>query len=146
MRNQQVLRIVLCLAILAAFFLPVNNNSNLGFGLQVSAWNVIAESARNMGSIGNMPKEFFVIAGSFLVMLVAAIAILLISVLRRPLRSVLLFLPVLVIAVLLITTFSQSPLSANETVQSFGSGFYIMMVASFLMLFTNISDTDAVTA
>jgi hypothetical protein len=146
MGNHQILRIVLCLAILAAYFLPINNSSNLGFGLEISAWDVVAESIRNMGKTGNMPGEFYLLVGCFLVMLIAVIAILLISALRRPLSSVLLFLPVLVIAALLITAFSQSPLSASETVRSFGTGFYIMMVASFLMLFTNISETDAVKA
>lgn len=145
MENQQVLRIVLSLAILAAFFLPVSSAGSMGFNLQVSAWDVLSESFQNFGEIGNLPRGFYILIGCFLVMFVAAIVLLLVSILRKALAPVLTFIPFLVIVVLLIFTFSQSPVSASETLQTFGSGFYIMLVASFLLLFTNINE-NTVTA
>ena len=146
MGNQLILRIVLSLAILAAFFLPVSSAGNLGFNLQISAWDVLSESLQNFGELGNLPSEFLVLIGCFLVMFLTAIVLLLVSILRKSIAPVITFIPFLVIVVLLIFTFSQSPLSGSETLQTFGSGFYIMLVASFLLLFTNISDKDTVAA
>jgi glucan phosphoethanolaminetransferase (alkaline phosphatase superfamily) len=142
MGNQQVLRIVLSLAILVAFFLPVSSAGSSGINLQVSAWEVLSQSVRNIGELGNLPSEFYVLIGCFFVMLVAALVLLLVSILRRTLAPVLTFIPFLVMVVLLIFTFTQSPVTASETVQTFGSGFYVMLIASFLLLFTNINEKD----
>lgn len=142
MGNQQVLRIVLSLAILAAFFLPVSSANALGHSVQISAWDILSESLQNPGELGNLPSEFLVLIVCFFVMFVTAIVLLLLSILRKSLAAALTFIPILVVIVLLVFTFSQSPVSASETLQTFGSGFYIMLVASFLLLFTNISDKD----
>lgn len=142
MGNQQVLRIVLSLAILAAFFLPVSSANALASSVQISAWDVLSESLQNLGELGSLPSEFMVLIVCFLVMFIAAIVLLLLSIVRKSLAAVITFIPFLVVLVLLIFTFSQSPVSASETLQTFGSGFYIMLVASFLLLFTNISDKD----
>ena len=144
MGNQQVLRIVLSLAILAAFFLPVSSAGSMGISLQVSAWNVLSESFQNLGEIGNLPSEFYILIGCFFVMFVAAVALLLISLLKRSL-PVFTFIAFLVMVVLVIITFTKSPVSASETVHVFGSGFYIMLIASFLLLFTNVTE-NTVTA
>lgn len=142
MGNQQVLRIVLSLAILAAFFLPVSSAGSLGSSLQISAWDILLESFQKIGELGKMPVAVLVLIVCFIVMFIAALTLLLISVLRKALASVFTFIPFLVVVVMIIFTLSQSPLSASETLQTFGSGFYIMLVASFLLLFTNISEKD----
>jgi hypothetical protein len=137
---------VLSLAILASFFLPLSNAGSLGINIQISAWDVLAESVQNIGSLGKLPGEYYVLIGCFFILLAAAVTLLVVSVLRKSLMPVISFIPFFVVITLLIFAIFQSPVSASETFQTFGTGFYIMLVASFLLLFSNISDKDMAAA
>ena len=136
MENQNILRIVLSLAIIAAFFLPLYNESVYGAG--VSAWALLTAGAQSAGE-KELPASGLVVSVCMVVVLLCSIFLLIMSVLRRPTAVLVNLLPFLAILGFIIFSVTQSQGSVGEILQSFGTGFYIMFLSSFLLPFTSIT-------
>lgn len=139
MDNQNILRIVLCFAIIAAFFLPMYNESV--FGATVSSLQILTGGFRDVTGDRNLPASQLVLIVCLLVVLVCIAVILVFSLLRRLTPVWLNLLPFLSILGLIIFSMTQSDENVGQTLQAFGTGFYIMFLASFLMPFTSIAVT-----
>jgi peptidoglycan/LPS O-acetylase OafA/YrhL len=141
MENQNILRIVLSLAIIAAFFLPLYNETV--FGTALSAWQVLTGGLKDVSSASNLPASQVALMICLLVVLVCIIVILLFSLLRKPTPVLLNLLPLLAIIALIVFSMTQAKEDENvgQTLQAFGTGFYIMFLSSFLLPFTSITVT-----
>lgn len=138
MDNQNVLRIVLSLAILAAFFLPIYNESV--YGVAVSGYALLTEGARNAGAT-QVPTSQLVLSVCMVVVILCIVYILISSVLRRPTPVFVNLIPLLAIIGFIIFSMTQSRDNVGQTLQSFGTGFYIMFLSSFLLPFSSITVT-----
>lgn len=140
MENQNILRIVLCLAIIAAFFLPVYNETVVGTPL--SAWQLLTGSVKDLGGTKSLPASQLVLTVCLLVVLICIVTILILSVLRKATSVLLNLLPFLAIIVLIIFSMTQAKENVGQTLQAFGTGFYIMFLSSFLLPFSSIAVTN----
>lgn len=141
MENQNILRIVLCLAIIAAFFLPLYNDTVIGTTL--SAWQILTGGFKDVSGDSNIPVSQVVLIICLLVVLICSIVILIFSLLRKTTTVLLNLLPLLAIIALIIFSMTQAREDENvgQTLQAFGTGFYIMFLSSFLLPFTSIAVT-----
>ena len=140
MENQNILRIVLSLAIIAAFFLPVYNESVVGTPL--SAWQLLTGNVKDIGSTTSLPASQLVLTVCLLVVLICVIAILILSVVRKTTSVLLNLLPFFAIIILVIFSMTQAKENVGQTLQAFGTGFYIMFLSSFLLPFSSIAVTN----
>lgn len=138
MDNQKVLRIVLSAAIVAAFFLPLTNVPN-----ELSAWSLLTGAVKN-GSQFSAAQLFT--AACLLVVFVCVATNLAMAILRRKTSVFFNLLPLVAIIAIVVFTMTQSKENVGETLQSFGTGFYIMFIGSFLLPFTTIAVTNAANA
>lgn len=141
MENQNILRIVLSLAIVAAFFLPLS--SVPVYGTDLSAWNLLAEGVKNIGHFTATQTVTFI---CLLVVFVCVITNLVLAVLRKRTSVLFNLLPLFAIIAIIIFTMTKSKENVGETLQSFGTGFYIMFIGSFLLPFTSIAVTNTANA
>lgn len=139
MENQNILRIVLSLAIIAAFFLPLYNETVTGDPM--NAWFLITNGFKNIEGAATLPTPQIVLVICLLVVLVSIVIILLFSVLRKTTTVLLNLLPLLAIIALVIFSMTQSEDNVGQTLQAFGTGFYIMFLSSFLLPFSSIAVT-----
>lgn len=142
MENQNILRIVLSLAIIAAFFLPLYNDTL--FGTTLSALQVLTGGFKDGGTGNrNLPTSQVLLIACLLIVLVCTIVILIFSLIRKPTPVFLNLLPLLAIIALIIFSMTQAKEDENvgQTLQAFGTGFYIMFLSSFLLPFTSIAVT-----
>lgn len=139
MDNQNILRIVLCLAILTALFLPIYNDSL--YSTQLSTWEFIISSLKSVGGDGSIPSSQLILAVCLLLVVACVVFLLVSSLLRKPLSVMLNLLPLLLIIGFIVLSMAQSKEAVGLTLQSFGTGFYIMFLSSFLMPFTSIAVT-----
>jgi hypothetical protein len=139
MDNQNILRIVLSLAIIAAFFLPLYNDSV--YGAALSATQVLTGSFKNVTGDKNLPASQMVLTVCLLVVIVCVVVILIFSVLRKVTTVLLNLVPLLAIIALIVFSMTQAKADENvgQTLQAFGTGFYIMFLASFLLPFSSIA-------
>jgi uncharacterized membrane protein len=138
MDNQKILRIVLSAAIVVAFFLPLSN-----MGDEISAWGLLTGSAKHSSQFST--AQLFT-AVCLLVVFVCVITNLAMAVLRRKTSVFFNLLPLLAIIAIVVFTMSTAKENINETLQSFGTGFYIMFIGSFLLPFTSIAVTNPANA
>ena len=139
MENQNILRIVLSLAIIAAFFLPMYNDSV--YGVAISAWQILTGSFSNISGAKDLPSSRLVLITCLLIVLVCILIIFIFSVLRRSTSVILNLLPLFSIIGLIIFSMTQSKDNVGNTLQAFGTGFYIMFLGSFLLPFASITVT-----
>ena len=141
MENQSILRIVLSLAIIAAFFLPLYNDTV--FGTTLSAWQILTGGFKDVTGDSNLPTSQVVLIVCLLIVLICVVVILIFSVLRKTTSVLLNLLPLLAIIALIIFSMTQAKEDENvgQTLQAFGTGFYIMFLSSFLLPFTSIAVT-----
>ena len=139
MDNQNILRIVLCLAIIAAFFLPLYNDSI--FGVTLSAVQLLTGGFRDVTGDKQLPASQMVLISCLLVVMVCVIVIFILSIVRKMTPVWLNLLPLLSIIGLIIFSMTGSNENVGTTLQAFGTGFYIMFLASFLMPFSSIAVT-----
>lgn len=137
MENQNILRIVLSLAIVAAFFLQLTNVPI--YGTDLSAWSLLTDGITNIGRFTATQLVTFV---CLLIVFVCVITNLLLAVLRKRTSVLFNLLPLLAIIAIIVFTMTQSRENVAETLQSFGTGFYIMFIGSFLLPFTSIAVTN----
>lgn len=138
MENQSILRIVLSLAIVAAFFLPLSSVPI--YGTNLSAWSLLGEDIHNLGRLSATQLVMFV---CLLVVFLCVLTNLLLAVLRKKTSVLFNLFPLLAIIAIIVFTMTQSKENVGETLQSFGTGFYIMFIGSFLLPFTSIAVTTA---
>ena len=138
MENQNILRIVLSLAILAAFFLPLYNES-LYNDTTVSAWALLTSGFKSIGGTVDRPTSQLVMTVCMIIVIVCILYILVSSVLRRQTSVLLNLIPLLSIIGFIVFSMTQSQENVGQTLQSFGTGFYIMFLSSFLLPFTSIA-------
>lgn len=137
MENQNILRIVLSLAIVAAFFLQLTSVPL--YGTDLSAWSLLTDGVANIGRFTATQLVTFV---CLLIVFVCVITNLLLAVLRKRTSVLFNLLPLLAIIAIIVFTMTQSRENVAETLQSFGTGFYIMFIGSFLLPFTSIAVTN----
>jgi hypothetical protein len=140
MENQNILRIVLSLAIVAAFFLQLTSVPI--YGTDLSAWSLLTDGITNIGRFSATQLVTFV---CLLIVFVCVITNLLLAVLRKRTSVLFNLLPLLSIIAIIVFTMTQSRENVAETLQSFGTGFYIMFIGSFLLPFTSIAVTNTAT-
>lgn len=138
MDNQKILRIVLSAAIAVAFFLPLSN-----MGDEISAWGLLTGSARSSSQFSS--AQLFT-AVCLLVVFVCVATNLFMAALRKKTSVFFNLLPLLAIIAIVVFTMSTAKENVGETLQSFGTGFYIMFIGSFLLPFTTIAVTNAANA
>lgn len=138
MDNQKVLRIVLCLAIVAAFFLPLSSVPI--YGTELSAIGFLKSGIGNISRLSSTQLVTFL---CLLIVFVCVVLNLLLALLRRRTSVLFNLLPLLAIIAIIVFTMTHSKENVGETLQSFGTGFYIMFIGSFLMPFTSIAVTTA---
>ena len=137
MENQNILRIVLCMAIIAAFFLPIFNETIMG--TSVSAWYMLTNSIKTVDGASNLPMTGLVLNICLGVVLVCVVVVLAFSVMRKETSVLLNLVPLLCIIGLIIFSMLQATDNVGQTLQAFGTGFYIMFLSSFLLPFTSIA-------
>jgi hypothetical protein len=140
MENQNILRIVLSLAIIAAFFLPIYNESVVGASL--SAWQLLTGSVKDISGTKSLPAPQLVLTICLLVVLVCIVVILIFSLVRKTTSVLLNLLPFFAIIGLIIFSMTQAKENVGQTLQAFGTGFYIMFLSSFLLPFSSIAVTN----
>ncbi|HEV7329903.1 MAG TPA: hypothetical protein VGN63_02590 [Flavisolibacter sp.] len=138
MENQNILRIVLSLAILAAFFLPLYNETIYN-DTAVSAWALLTSGFKNIRGAADQPTSTLVMTVCMIIVIVCVIYILVLSVLRKTTSVLLNLIPLLAIISFIIFSMTQAQENVGQTLQSFGTGFYIMFLSSFLLPFTSIA-------
>jgi glycerol uptake facilitator-like aquaporin len=141
MENQNILRIVLSLAILAALFLPLYGDSI--YGTAISTWALLTEGFKNINGTADRPTSQLVMTVCMIIVIVCVLYILVCSVLRKPTSVLLNLIPLLSIIGFIIFSMTQSQENVGQTLQSFGTGFYIMFLSSFLLPFTSIAVNPA---
>ena len=141
MENQNILRIVLSLAILVAFFLPLYNETV--FGTALSAWQVLTGGLKDVSDASKLPASQLALVICLGIVLVCMVVILIFSLLRKPTTVLINLLPLLAIIALIVFSTMQAKEDENvgQTLQAFGTGFYIMFLSSFLLPFTSIAVT-----
>lgn len=137
MDNQNILRIVLGFAIIAAFFLPLYNETITGDPM--SAWHLLVNGFKSVDGAANLPVPQVVLAVCLIIVLVTIIIILLFSLLRKTTTVLLNLIPLLAIIGLIIFSMTQAQDNVGQALQAFGTGFYIMFLSSFLLPFTSIA-------
>ncbi len=137
MENQNILRIVLGIAIIAAFFLPLYNETV--YGSAVSGWQLLTGGLNNVSDSKNVASSQLVPILCLSVVLICIVVILVLSVLRKATSVFLNLLPFLAIIILIIFSMTQAKENVGETLQAFGTGFYIMFLGSVLLPFTSIA-------
>lgn len=139
MENQNILRIVLCIAIIAAFFLPLYNDVIVGTTL--SSWQILTGGFKDVSGDSNLQTSQVVLVICLLIVLICVVVILIFSLLRKPTPVLLNLLPLLTIIALIVFSMTQARENENvgQTLQAFGTGFYIMFLSSFLLPFTSIA-------
>lgn len=136
MDNQKILRFVLCLAIIAAFFLPLSNVPI--YGTELSALSFIKNGIGNIGGLSSMQLVTFM---CLLVIFVCVTINLMLAILRRSTSVFFNLLPLLAVIGIIAFTITHSKENVAEALQSFGTGFYIMFIGSFLLPFTSVAVT-----
>jgi uncharacterized membrane protein (GlpM family) len=137
MENQNILRIVLCLAIFAAFFLPIYNDSI--FGSTLSSIQILTGGFKNVTGEKSLPTSQLVLIVCLLVILISIVVIFIASILRRSTTVLVNLIPLFAIIALIIFSMTQSKENVGQTLQAFGTGFYIMFLGSFLLPFSSIA-------
>lgn len=142
MDNQKILRVVLSLAIVVAFFLPLSNVPDNG-GRYVKAWELLTEGLTNSGRF----STFQVFMAACLLVVFVCVAInLIIAVFRKKTSVFFNLLPLLAIIAVIVFTMVTAKENVGEALESFGTGFYIMFIGSFLLPFTSIAVTNTANA
>lgn len=144
MENQNILRIVLSCAILAAFFLPLNSTPI--FGTNISSWNLLVDSITNLNRIQDYPIAQFVMSGCLLLILICTVIIFITSVTKKETSVYFNLLPLFTIIAMVAFSVTQSEDTVAQTLQSLGTGFYIMFLSSFLLPFTSIAVNNTANA
>lgn len=141
MENQNILRIVLSLAIIVAFFLPLYNDVIVG--TTITSWQILTGGLKDVSGESNLPASQLVLTVCLLIVLICIVVILTFSLLRKPTTVLLNLVPLLTIIGLVIFSMMQARENENvgQTLQAFGTGFYIMFLSSFLLPFTSIAVT-----
>lgn len=141
MENQNILRIVLSLAIVAAFFLQLSTLPI--YGTNLSAWSLLTEG---FGSMGRFTATQMVTFICLLIVFLCVVTNLVLAILRKKTSVLFNLFPLLAIIAIIVFTMTQSKENVAETLQSFGTGFYIMFIGSFLLPFTSIAVTNTANA
>lgn len=141
MENQNILRIVLSFAILAAFFLPLYNDTV--YGSVVSGWQLLTGGLTNASESSNLPSSMLVPILCLSVVLICIVVILVFSLLKKTTSVLFNLLPLFAIIGLIIFNMTQATDNVGDTLQAFGTGFYIMFLGSFLLPFTSIAIPNA---
>jgi hypothetical protein len=137
MENQNILRIILCLAIIAAFFLPIYNDSI--FGSTLSSIQILTGGFKNVTGEKSLPTSQVVLIICLAVVLVSIVVIFISSILRKSTSVGLNLIPLLSIIALIIFSITVSKENVGEALQAFGTGFYIMFLSAFLLPFSSIA-------
>ncbi len=137
MENQNILRIILSLAIMAAFFLPIYNDSIYGSAL--SSVQILTGGFKDVTGDKSLPTSQLALIACLLVVLVSIVVIFIYSLLRKSTTVLVNLLPLFAIIALIIFSMTQSKENVGQTLQAFGTGFYIMFLSSFLLPFTSIA-------
>jgi drug/metabolite transporter superfamily protein YnfA len=138
MENQNILRIVLSLAILAAFFLPLYTETMYN-DTAFSAWALLTSGFKNIRGAANQPTSTLVMTVCMIIVIVCVVYLLISSVLRKPTSVLFNLIPFLTIIAFIIFNMTQAQENVGQTLQAFGTGFYIMFLGSFLLPFTSIA-------
>lgn len=138
MENQNILRIVLSLAILAAFFLPLYTETMYN-DTAFSAWALLTSGFKNIRGAANQPTSTLVMTVCMIIVIVCVVYLLISSVLRKPTSVFFNLIPFLTIIAFIIFNMTQAQENVGQTLQAFGTGFYIMFLGSFLLPFTSIA-------
>ena len=138
MENQNILRIVLSLAILAAFFLPLYTETMYN-DTAVSAWALLTSGFKNIRGAANKPTSTLVMTVCMIILIVCVIYLLVASVLRKTTTVLFNLIPFFAIIAFIIFNMTQAQENVGQTLQSFGTGFYIMFLSSFFLPFTSIA-------
>jgi hypothetical protein len=125
------------MAIIAAFFLPLFNETVMGTA--ISAWQMLTTGVKNIDGASNLPISQLVLSICLVVVIVCIVVILAFSVMRKATSVLLNLVPLLCIIGLIIFSMLQATDNVGQTLQSFGTGFYIMFLSSFLLPFTSIA-------
>jgi drug/metabolite transporter superfamily protein YnfA len=141
MENQNILRVVLSLAIIAALFLPMYNETVLG--ATISAWQLLTGSFKDAGGTKSLPTSQLALIICLLVVVICIVLILISSVLRKKTSVLLNLLPLLSMITLIVLSTTQAKENVGQTLQAFGTGFYIIFLASFLLPFSSIAVNTA---
>ena len=134
MDNQKILRIVLSVAIVVAFFLPLSNVPDNGTYL--NAWGLLTEGLTNSSQF-SFTQVFT--AACLLIVFISVVTTLVLAILRKKTSVFFNLLPLLAIIAIVIFTMSTAKENVGEALESFGTGFYIMFIGSFLLPFTSIA-------
>lgn len=137
MENQNILRIVLSLAIIAAFFLPLYTETF--YGTNVSALAVVTEGYKSIGDAAGLPASQLVLRVCLVVVLLCIVYLLLSSLRKKQTTVLFNLIPLLSIIAFIIISMTGAKENVGQVLQSFGTGFYIMFLSSFLLPFTSIA-------
>lgn len=139
MENQNILRIVLSLAIVVAFFLPLSNVPV--YGDDYKAWSLLVDSLQNSGSLSAFSATQLFTIICLLVVFVCVVVNLLLAIARKRTSVLFNLLPLFAIIAIIVFTMARAKAGSNvaETLQSFSTGFFIMFIGSFLLPFTSIA-------
>lgn len=128
------------LAIVVAFFLPLSNADG---GRYLNAWGLLTESLTNSNQFSGL--QVFM-AACLLVVFVCVVINLIMAVFRKKTSVFFNLLPLLAIIAVIVFTMVTAKENVGEALESFGTGFYIMFIGSFLLPFTSIAVTNAANA
>lgn len=137
MENQNILRIVLSLAIIAAFFLPLYTETF--YGTNISALSVVTGGYQSMSGSEGLPSSQLALRVCLIAVLLCIIYILVSSLLKKQTTVLFNLIPLLSIIAFIIISMMGAKENMGQVLQSFGTGFYIMFLSSFLLPFTSIA-------
>lgn len=129
------------LAIVVAFFLPLSSAD--GGVRYVNAWGLLTESLTNRSQFSGL--QVFM-AACLLVVFVCVAVNLVVAIFRKKTSVFFNLLPLMAIIAVIVFTMVTAKENVGEALESFGTGFYIMFIGSFLLPFTSIAVTNAANA
>src|ERR1043165_4866049 len=100
MGNSHTVRIVLCIAIIASFFLPLNSSGGESFGISFTAWSLLMDTFKNIDHIKDFPPSALIIVGCLLVVLLFTVVILFASLGGRSMSGLVNMLPLIGMAIM----------------------------------------------
>lgn len=135
MGQNNIIRIVLSLAIIVGFFMPFFSvGYDLELGASISGWTMMFETIKNISHISELPSAILIMTACLVIIFISAILVFINSLLQRGVSSLLRILPFLAILVFLIYLMTQGT-KVSDLFKSFAIGFYLIAIGSLLLAF-----------
>lgn len=126
-------RIILSVAIIASFFMPLFGVGLFGFGISITGWDLLYETLKNSDKLDQMPSGFVMIIGCLLVIFLSAVFVLIAALMKR--RFSLALLPFMAAIAMVVYMIAQAKEHSEQMFEAMGVGFYVMIIGCLLLPF-----------